>query len=782
MNSTYRAHVNAIGKPNLAKDVFVGMITAMGVGLLASLVFVAVVLMLSSTAYAYPQTPTPRPAEVGLSDVHQGSLLFRTDKRGVFHIAPAVDTNVEMKVSGMVVRSKVVQTFKNPDDFWVEGVYVFPLPENAAVDHMRMKIGERVVEGEIQEREAAKKTYTQAKQEGKKAALTEQERPNVFTNSVANIGPYESVTIEIEYQQTVQYEQQPGQGKFDIRFPLTMTPRYIPGTPKVPTQQPDSQDGEQPHFQAVGYQPVANQTADYQERIDSFSGTGWAMDTDAVPDASRITPPVYAPEYSQAYDTNPVTITVELNAGFPIKQVISPYHTIQTDHQAEGRAVIQLAQGSVPADRDFNLSWTIDAGYSPKAALFSEALFSEALFSEEIKDSAEINGELYNLIMVMPPTAGIPGNQHLAREVTYIIDTSGSMGGTSIIQAKAALKMALSRLRAIDTFNVIQFNSVTDVLFRQAQTASQININHALRYVDSLSATGGTEMYPAIARALAQANDEERVRQIIFLTDGSVGNETQLFELIKQKLGNNRLFTVGIGSAPNSYFMTRAAEHGRGTYTFIGSTDEVQTKMQELFTKLETPVLTDVKVKFPDNAAVEMWPNRIPDLYLGEPIILVAKTSAVKAASLTGTVHISGQRANSNWEIELPLAGGQQRNGVAPLWARAKIKALMDSLVEGADQDAVKNDVIKVALQHHLVSKYTSLVAVEKTPSRPLWESLKLGAVPNNLPHGSTLGQQVVGTLAQTATDAQLKLLIGLLLLTFSLLAAWRVNRQGMRS
>jgi len=232
MNTTNQAHITATVKPNIVKDAFTGLITAIGIGLIASLVFISVVFMLSSTAFAYPQTQTTRPAEVGLTDVHQGSLLFRTDKRGVFHIAPTVDTDVEMNVSGMVVRSKVKQTFKNPDNIWVEGVYVFPLPENAAVDHMRMIVGERVIEGEIQKREEAKKTYEKAKAEGKKAALTSQERPNVFTNAVANIGPYESVTIEIEYQQTVQYQQQLGEGKFEIRFPLTMTPRYIPGTPQ----------------------------------------------------------------------------------------------------------------------------------------------------------------------------------------------------------------------------------------------------------------------------------------------------------------------------------------------------------------------------------------------------------------------------------------------------------------------------------------------------------------------------------------------------------------------
>jgi len=485
--------------------------------------------------------------------------------------------------------------------------------------------------------------------------------------------------------------------------------------------------------------------------------TGWAMDTDVVPDASHITPPVYTPEYTEANNTNPVSITVNLNAGFPINQINSPYHDIHTAHQAEGQAIVKLAQGQVPADRDFNLTWTIDSGYSPKAALFNE----------------EIDGEMYHLVMVMPPTDGIAGNQPLAREVIYIIDTSGSMEGASIVQAKAALNMALQRLRAIDTFNVIQFNSVTDALFSQAQIASQSNINKAMHFVDSLYATGGTEMYPAIEEALTQAHDDERVRQVIFLTDGSVGNETQLFTLIREKLGDSRLFTVGIGSAPNSFFMNRAAEFGRGTYTFIGSTREVQDKMLGLFSKLETPVLTDLTVRFPAGVQYEVWPNRIPDLYLGEPVIISAKTT-----NYNGTIQISGNRANSNWEIELPLIGGQQNNGVAPLWARAKIKALMDSMVEGADKDAVKKDVIKVALQHHLVSKYTSLVAVEKTPSRPLWDALHKREVPNNLPHGSTMGQ-VVGSLAQTATDAQLRLIIGLLLLTFSLLAVWRVNRQG---
>jgi len=716
----------------------------------AKSILVLLLILFSSSTFAIERLVPKFNRGVALTDMQQGSLLFHTDKPGEYCVAPTVNTDVEMTVNGMVVRTKVVQTFQNPDDEWVEGVYVFPLPENAAVDHMRMRIGERVIEGEIKEREEAKKIYNKAKQEGKKASLIDQERPNLFTNSVANIGPHETVMVEIQYQETVKYQQMQGEGKFEIRFPLTMTPRYIPGTP-VPLSAVENAillaDASQadPDFQ-------------YKEKIDGFSNTGWALNTDQVPDASRITPPVFTPDYSREHSTNPVSIKVQLNAGFPINRIISPYHNIQTINTDQDKAVVTLAEGTVPTDRDFNLSWVIDSGYSPKAALFTE----------------EINGEMYNLIMVMPPTDGIEGTQPLAKEVIYIIDTSGSMGGTSIEQAKSALQMALDRLRPIDTFNIIQFNSVTSALFRHAKQATPSNINQAQRYVDSLYADGGTEMYPALDKALSQSSDDQRVRQIIFLTDGSVGNETQLFGLIQQKLANSRLFTVGIGSAPNSFFMTRAAEFGRGTYTYIGDINEVQNKMQELFTRLETPVLTNLNVQFPEGVAMEVWPGRVPDLYLGEPVVVVARSSGFK-----GDIRISGQRSRTLWEVELPLKGGQQGSGVAPLWARAKIKALMDSLIEGANKEEVRKEVIQVALQHHLVSKYTSLVAVDRTPARSMEALLKKKAVPNNLPAGSTMGSNAGQTrvmYARTATDGQIKLMTGFLLLSLSLISFWRLR------
>jgi len=690
----------------VARDALTGVAASIAVGLLTALVLAALVLLPTLVRAAEPDALP----EVRMNDVHSGSLLFRTTQAGLYRHAPTLHTDVKIKVSGMVARAKVVQRFTNPGKEWVEGVYVFPLPENAAVDHMRLRVGERVIEGQIKEKGEAKRTYEKAKRAGKKASLLEQERPNVFTTSVANIGPGEEVTVEIEYQQTLRYDQ----GKFSLRFPMVVAPRYIPGKP-VTTE----------------------------ETVSGFDGTGWAQNTDQVPDASRITPPVLHPSKGRI---NPVSLQVQLDAGFPIARLDSPYHQINRVGEGTGRMNITLADGEVPADRDFVLDWWPEAGTAPRAAMFTEG---------QGKD-------LYSLVMVLPPKASSAAAPRLPREVIYIIDTSGSMGGQSIEQARQALNMALDRLTPADRFNVIQFNSVTNKVFASAQPADAMHLAQAHRYVNGLYATGGTEMMPALTAALDGSSDSGRVRQVVFLTDGAVGNESALFDLIKKRLGDSRLFTVGIGSAPNSHFMTKAAQFGRGTFTYIGKVSEVAEKMQELFSKLESPVLTNIKLTWPEGRQAEVWPKRLPDLYMGEPLVFTARLQPG-----AGSLEVSGKQGQDTWHAKLPLSGGRNGPGVAALWARSKIAALMDSVHDGADAAQVRKDVIDVALRHHLVSKYTSLVAVDVTPSRPMDKTLHKGAVPTNLPHGWKY-EKVFG-LPQTATAAPLQLRVGMLLLVIAL-------------
>jgi Ca-activated chloride channel homolog len=255
------------------------------------------------------------------------------------------------------------------------------------------------------------------------------------------------------------------------------------------------------------------------------------------------------------------------------------------------------------------------------------------------------------------------------------------------------------------------------------------------------------------------------VRQVVFVTDGQVGNEEQLFRDIHERLGRSRLFTVGIGASPNSHFMTRAARFGRGTYTYIGSPAEVGAKMGALFRKLEHPVLSDVAAAWGAGADVEAWPARVPDLYVGEPVVLLARLGAAPP----GEVRVTGRRDGHAWEVRLAPEAAAEETGVHTLWARKKIAGLMDRLREGADRDEVRAAVVAVAVPHRLVSAYTSLVAVDVTPTRPAGAPVGSAVMPVNLPAGAEY-EKIFGTLPRTATPMPLYLALGLGCLTLALM------------
>jgi Ca-activated chloride channel family protein len=348
----------------------------------------------------------------------------------------------------------------------------------------------------------------------------------------------------------------------------------------------------------------------------------------------------------------------------------------------------------------------------------------------------------------------------------FIVDTSGSMHGVSLAQAKQALLRALRTLRPGDKFNVIEFNSYTTPLFPSSVTADDANLDAAQSFVRQLESNGGTEMHSALSFALRTAPSESFLRQIVFITDGAVGNEEGLFQLIDSKLKGARLFTVGIGSAPNSWFMRKAAESGRGTFTFISSLHEVGEKMDRLFRKLENPQVTDIDVQWPSGVVVDSYPSIVPDLYLGEPVVIKARASGeVRPGDV---VRIAGNSVDGAWSNELALADHQQSTGVAALWARARIADLLDQLRRGADKDEVRPAVVETALAHHLVSKFTSLVAVDKTPVRPAGDPLASEQVASLMPYGQS-GSAIFGFPA-TATNAEVLQLTGIALLSLALL------------
>lgn len=645
---------------------------------------------------------------MGINDVTEGTLLFRTNDAGRFTPAPMLKTDVHIAVTGTIARATVRQEFTNPSTRkgdWLEGIYVFPLPETAAVDHLRMQVGERIIEGQIKERAEAKKVYEQAKQQGKRVSLLDQERPNIFTTSVANIGPGEHIIVEIEYQETVRYDDE----QFHLRFPMAVGQRYIPGTPVII-------EGQAP------------------------TGSGTMLDTDRVLDASRITPPMQSPGNGLL---NPLSLSLTLHPGFPIDKVESSFHPIITIPDAEGGYHITLRADAVPADRDFQLSWHPVASTEPLAIVFTE----------------QKNGQTYAMLMLVPPTQRDEKAPRVPRDLTFIIDTSGSMAGPSIDQAKRALAAALPRLSMQDRFNIIQFNHTVRSLFAVPQPVTTTTIKQAIHYTEHLSADGGTEVLPALRQALKSPQENARLQQIILLTDGQVGNEEELFELLHQRVGTRRLFTIGIGSTPNSHLMRKAAEFGRGTFTYIGKVEEVEQQLERLFKKLERPVLTDVSVDQAGWSGLEQYPATIADLYEGEPIVL-----AMKADALPSRATLHGQVGSRPWSLPVSLNQTATQGGLSVYWARQKISSLMDEATKEGHAEVTKTSVIEVALAHHLVSQYTSLVAVDVTPARPT-------DVPGAEPGQTTnLANMQLSALPKTATGWQLQILLGLSALV---LAAW---------
>lgn len=625
-------------------------------------------------------------------DITSGSLVLKS-RSGASGRAVQLGTDMDVTISGQTARVKVVQAFRNTGRDWVEATYLYPLPEDGAVDSLKMVVGQRVIIGRINRREEARQIYDAAKAEGRSAGLVEQQRPNMFTNRVANIGPGETVLIEIEYQAPVRRVS----GEYSFRLPLVVASRY---TPALAEGAPD-------------------------------------LATLAETSAPVLDPRVHGP-------TNPVSITVQLNPGFTPTGLVSPHHQVQITRQGDTQRTVTLAQGPVPADRDFELRWR-SAESDPAVSLFRERLRD--------KD--------YLMAVIEPPASSrrrsTPPPQ---RELIFVIDNSGSMSGASMDQARESLKLALRTLKPTDRFNVIRFDDSLTELFDQPVAASPDQVGLALRFADQLKAQGGTEMLPALKTALVDdtPNDTERVRQIIFLTDGSISNEDEMLSALGSQRGRSRVFMVGIGSAPNTFLMSRMAEVGRGTYTHIGNISEVIARMSSLLDRLTRPVVTDLRV-YGQGGDAEFTPVDLPDLYEGEPLVVLGRSSA-----RLGHVTVSGQFEGRPWTRRIDLSQASEGRGVGKLWGRRRITDVEVAARLGQTTDeAAAEAIAQLGLDFSIVTRETSLVAVDRTPRRPQGARLTQEELPLNLPHGwdfdALFGQDAAGgeTAGEARPDAPLE-------------------------
>jgi Ca-activated chloride channel family protein len=620
---------------------------------------------------ATPSTPV----EVDdIFDSPRGQMYARSGDKTLG--LPLTETSFDTNVVGTIAETSVTQTFSNPFDHTIEAVYVFPLPEDGAVDDYWFHVEDRHIHGVMKTREDARKTYEDAKREGRSAALLEQERPNIFTQNVANIPPGESIEVEMHLVQPLHQDD----GRYELALPTVVGPRFIPGNP-------------------IGKQ-----------------AGGFAPDTDKVPDASRITPPV-VPE--GMVSCAKLSVSVVVDPGMPVRDFRSKHHHVVATPTGKG-AAIDLADTDELPNRDFVLSWEA-SGATPRASLMAQ------------KDGK--NG--YFTLTVQPPD-NVAIEEARGRELVFVVDNSGSMSGRPMDAAKSAMRYSLEHMGPNDSFQIIRFSESASALGNAPLLNTPENIKHGLAYVDDMAGMGGTQMIEGIKAALDMPHERERMRIVLFLTDGYIGNETEIFKAVEDRLDETRLFSLGVGNSVNRYLLDGLAKTGRGAVTYMGLEEAPDELVDRFYERIDRPVLTDVEIDWGKLPVEKVVPAKVPDLFAGQPVVVFGRFNG----NVKGAATLRGKMGGKTIEVRLPVdtAANQNGTGLASMWARKRIDDLMGyPTYHHGDPDGyekAKDQAVDVALAYSVMTEFTSFVAVdEKRIANPdgTYETVQ---VPVDMPEG----------------------------------------------
>src|SRR5713101_8363587 len=578
-------------------------------------------------------------------------------------LCPLKHTSAKAEISGFLSRVVVTQEFENPFNEKIEAVYTFPLPQNAAVDDMTMIVGDRTVRGKILRREEAEAVYEAAKTNGQTASLLNQERPNIFTQSVANILPGEQIKITISYVETLKYED----GAYEFVFPMVVGPRYIPGP-------------------ATGA-PVSAQV--------NAKGNGFAPNTDRVPDASRITPQPVPEGMRVGHD---ISLDVTLDAGVPIDGLSSKTHEVNVERPDDHRARVTLRDQAAIPNNDFILRYDV-AGKKIEDALLTHASDKGGYFT-----------------LILQPPLRVTAEDVTAKELVFVLDTSGSMYGFPIEKAKETMKLALDNLYPSDTFNLITFSGDEHILFPAPVPATKENLAKAQAFLESRQGGGGTEMMKAIKASMDPSDASDHVRIVCFMTDGYVGNDMEIIGEV-QKHPNARVFAFGIGGSVNRLLLDGMAKYGRGEVEYVALNDDGSAAARRFHERVRNPLLTDISVDWNGLPVADVYPKTIPDLFGAKPVILSGRyTGAGK-----GVIRLKGKMSGVDFVREIPVdfsKAESQNDVLSTLWARTRVDDLMSQDFKGVQQGVMKDDVkqavVQLGLDFRLMTQFTSFVAVEE--------------------------------------------------------------------
>jgi Ca-activated chloride channel homolog len=564
---------------------------------------------------------------------------------------PLKHTDVKARVSAFLATVKVKQQYQNPYEEKIEAVYVFPLPQNAAVTDFVMVVGDRRIRGIIRERQEAKRIYEDAKKRGYVASLLTQERPNIFTQRIANIEPGKRIDVEITYFSPLRYEG----GEYEFVFPMLVGPRFNP-------------PGYKGGIGAVGR--------------GRRGASGQAVEVEYL-------------KTGKERSGHDVAVSVEIDAGVRIEKVYSNTHVVNVKRKSPTQASVSLAAGDRIPNRDLVLRYRV-AGKTLKTAFMTGGEGKEKTFA-----------------LVLQPPAGIEELPRMPREMVFVLDCSGSMSGKPLDKAKEAMRRCLRSLDANDTFQIIRFSNRASALGRKPIPATPRNLRKGLKYLASLRSCGGTMMIEGIKAALDFPHDEERLRIVSFMTDGYIGNESQILAAIKEKRGASRIFSFGVGGSVNRYLLERMAKLGRGAAAFVNLKDSASPAVDEFYRRAARPALADIRIDWGDLKVSNVYPQRIPDLFVGRPVMIVGQFKGEGKHAVRISGRAGGKKLSYALNVNLD-ASGTRHAGVAKMWARWKIKDLHNQEVS-CPSDELRQAITSTSLRHGLLCRYTAFLAVDST-------------------------------------------------------------------
>lgn len=612
--------------------------------------------LLASLLLLLAASSAPAAADRGEPRTDPAGLQARGPDGEPLGDCPLEHTDVEVEISGFVARVRVTQLFSNPFSDPIEAVYTFPLSHRAAVDAMWIRTGDREIRGEIERREEARRRYQEALQRGQVAALLDQERPNVFTQSIANLMPGAQIEVEIHYVETLEYED----GTFEFSFPTVVGPRFIPGQPT------------------------------------GASGTGWSPDTTRVPDASRITPPVTPPGTRAGHD---LSIAVDIEAGVPILDIASELHEIDVDRESASRARVRLRQRATIPNRDFVLRYAVAADEVRSAVLAHRPG----------------DGDGYVSFVLLPPRRVTP-HSVAPKELVFVVDRSGSQRGLPLAKAKETLLWILDHMNPNDTFQVIDFGSRANLLFDRPRLASPEMKRTARAHIEALEANGGTFMAEAIRAVASTPADEHRLRIVTLMTDGYIGNDFEVIDLVRRLRGSSRWFPFGTGNSTNRFLLESMAREGGGEVEYVLLNSPGEEVARRFWERIASPVLTDIRLEFRGLEVTDIHPSVPSDLWAQKPLVVHARYRRPGRGKVILHGYRQGRPYRQELEVDLPERE-PHHDALASMWARAHVDALMrrdlPGLQSGSFREALREEIEEVALAHRLLTQFTSFVAVE---------------------------------------------------------------------